>query len=307
MMRIAIVGTGGVGGYYGGLLARAGHDVVFIARGRQLDALRTHGLKIYSVHGDFEVRPARATDDPAEVGSVDLTIFSVKTYDTEHAAQLMRPLISSQTTILPLQNGVESVTHLGRLFGQETVLGGATWVVSSIVEPGIIRQESQFRRVVLGELDGRQTQRVKAVQEALTQACITAEISDNIQKVLWAKLLFIASYSGVTGVIRAPAGPVLACAESHDLLERAMREVEAVARAKGIDLEADVVDTTMAFADRLEPTATASMQRDVVAGRRLEYDALSGAVVRGGREVGVATPVHEFIWICLKVVDSMAG
>ena len=305
-MRIAMVGTGGVGGYYGGLLARAGHDVAFIARGEHLRAIRSRGLEIRSVHGDFVVHPARATDRPEEIGAADLTIFAVKTYHTDSAAQSMRPLVGPQTVILPLQNGVESAAALSRHFDMQAVLGGATWIVASIAEPGVIRQESQFRRIALGELDGRLTERVKAVGDALSEAGATVEISAEIEKVLWTKLLFIASFSGVTSVTRAPAGPVMACAESRLLLERAMREVEAVARAKGIPIDADAVEKTMAFCEKLEPAATSSMQRDVAAGRRLEYDAINGAIARGGRETGVPAPVHEFIWTCLKVVDSMA-
>ena len=306
-MRIAMVGTGGVGGYYGGLLARDGHDVAFITRGEHLRAIRSRGLEIRSVHGDFIVHPARATDRPEEIGAVDLTIFAVKTYHTDSAARLMRPLVGPQTVILPLQNGVESAVNLIRHFDQRAILGGATWIVASIVEPGVIRQESQFRRIALGELDGRLTERVKAVGDALAEAGATVEVSAEIEKVLWTKLLFIASFSGVTSVTRAPAGPVMACAESRLLLERAMREVEAVARARGFTLDADVVEKTMAFCEKLEATATSSMQRDVAAGRRLEHNALNGAVVRLGRELDVQTPVHEFIWTCLKVVDSMAG
>jgi 2-dehydropantoate 2-reductase len=305
-MRIAIVATGGVGGYFGGLLARAGHDVIFIARGAHLQAIRASGLKVRSVHGDFDIHSAQATGDPAEAGAVDLTIFAVKTYDTDSAAQLMRPLVGPQTAILPLQNGVESAARLSRHFGAQAVLGGAVWVVASIAEPGVIKQESQFRRIVLGQLDGRETQRARDIRDALAQAGATAEVSDNIEKVLWTKLLFIASFSGITSVTRAPAGPVMANGESRLLLERAMREVEAAARAKGIPMDGDVVDKTMAFAEKLEATATSSMQRDVAAGRRLEYDALNGAVVRAGRETGIPTPVHEFIWTCLRVVDSMA-
>jgi len=302
-MRVAIVGTGGVGGYYGGLLARAGHDVTFIARGVHLQAIRTNGLKVHSVHGDFHIQPARGTDDPAEVGSVDLTIFAVKTYDTDNAARLMRPLVGPQTAILPLQNGVESAAHLSRYFEKQAILGGATWIVSSVAEPGVIKQESQFRRIALGEFDGRESRRVQAIGKALAESGATVEVSTEIEKVLWTKLLFIASFSGITSVTRAPAGPVMACDESRLLLEQAMREVEAVARATGISLDADVVDKAMTFCGNLEPTATSSMQRDVASGRRSEYDATNGAVVRAGRRSGVPTPIHEFFWTCLKVVD----
>lgn len=304
-MHIAIVGAGGAGGYYGALLARAGHDVAFIARGAHLQAIRANGLKVRSVHGDFDIPQAIGTDNPSEIGAVDLTICTVKTYDTDSAAQMMRPLVSSHTTILPLQNGVESAAHLSRYFGTDAVLGGATWIVSSIAEPGVIRQESPFRRIVLGELDGRETQRVKDICQALVDAGITAEVTNNIEKVLWTKLLFIASFSGFSSVTRAPAGPVMAYAESRLLLERAMREVEAVARVKNVDLDADVVEKTMTFVANLSPDATSSMQRDVVAGRRLEYDAINGSIVRAGREAGIPTPIHEFFWTCLKVIDSL--
>jgi 2-dehydropantoate 2-reductase len=305
-MKIAVVGAGGVGGYFGGLLARAGHEVHFIARGEHLRAIRERGLRVDSVHGDFEVRPAHATDDPAEVGPVDLTIFTVKTYHTDSAAEMMRPLVGPHTTILPLQNGVESASRLSRFYGREAVLGGAVWVVSSVAEPGVVRQESQVRRIVLGEPDGRETERARDTAEALSRTGASVETTDHIEKVLWTKLLFIASFSGITSVTRAPAGPVMAGDESRLLLRRAMQEVEAVARKKGVALDADVVEKTMAFVAALEPTTTSSMQRDVTAGRRLEYDALNGAVVRAGQESGTPTPVNEFLWTCLRVVDLMA-
>ncbi len=301
------MGTGGAGGYFGALLARAGYTVTFIARGEHLRAIRSHGLKVQSVHGDFEIRPVQATDNPAEVRPVDLTIFAVKTYDTDKAAEQIRPLVGPQTAVLPLQNGVESAARLSRYFGKEAVLGGAAWIVSSVAQPGVIRQESQFRRIALGELDGRETPRLKAIHEALARSGATVETTNQIEKVLWTKLLFIASFSGITSVTRAPAGPVLACDESRLLLIRAMREVEAVVRAKGIALDGDVVEKTMAFVEKMEPATTSSMQRDVAAGRRLEYDAINGAVVRAGRETGIPTPVHEFLWTCLKVVDMNRG
>lgn len=304
-MKIAVVGAGGVGGYLGGLLARAGHAVALIARGEHLRAIRARGLAIRSVHGDFEIRPAWATDHPAEVGETELTIFTVKTYDIASTAELARPLIGPQTAVLPLENGVESPTQLGRYFGKAAVLGGAVWIVSAVAEPGLIQQQSQVRRIVLGELDGRETERVNTIREALSQSGFAVEATQHIEKVLWTKLLFIASFSGITSVTRAPAGPVMASVESRLLLQRAMQEVEAVARAKDIPLDADVVEQTLTFVERLEPGATSSMQRDVAAGRRLEYDALNGAVLRAGRETGVPTPIHEFLWTCLKVIDEM--
>ncbi len=304
-MKIAIVGAGGVGGYLGGLLARDGHDVAFIARGAHLQAMQANGLKVRSVHGDFDLPRVFATDKPIEIGVTDLTICTVKTYDINSIAEFIRPLVGPHSALLPLQNGVEAPDQLATYFGA-AVLGGAVWVVSAVVEPGVIHQQSQFRRIVLGELDRRDSPRIHSIQAALAHSGAVAEVSDDIRKVLWTKLLFIASFSGITSVTRAPAGAVMACDESRLLLERAMREVAAVARAKGLYLDTDVVAQTMDFCDKMAPTATSSMQRDVAAGRRLEYDAMNGAVVRGGRETGVPTPVHEFFWTCLKVVDSMA-
>ncbi len=306
-MKIAVVGAGGVGGYLGGLLARAGHEVALIARGDHLGALREHGLQVQSVHGDFHVKPIAATDRPADIGPVELTICTVKTYDLDNAAEAMRPLVGPSTAVLPLQNGVESAARLRQYYPAANILGGAVWIVAAVAAPGVIRQESRFRRVVIGELDGRLTPRVRAIQAALLEAGADAELTDVIERILWTKLAFIASFSGITSVTRAPAGPVMACAESRALFKRALEEVAAVAQAKGLGLDAKLVDDTLAFADRMDPTLTSSMQRDVAARRRLEYDAMNGAVVRGGRETGVSTPVHEFFWTCLKVVDSMAG
>ena len=305
-MKIAVVGAGGVGGYLGGLLTQAGHTVALIARGEHLHAIRAGGLVIRSVHGDFEVRPTWVTDNPAEVGETELTIFTVKTYDIDSAAEFTRPLVGSQTVVLPLENGVETPAQLSRYFGKAAILGGAVWIVSAVAEPGLIRQQSQFRRIVVGELDGRETTRVSTIRETLGQSGFVVETTQQIESVLWTKLLFIASFSGITSVTRAPAGPVMASAESRLLLNRAMQEVEAVARAKNLPLEANVVAQTMAFVQALEPGATSSMQRDVMAGRRLEYDALNGAVVRAGWAIGVPTPIHEFLWTCLKVIDNMA-
>jgi 2-dehydropantoate 2-reductase len=304
-MKIAIVGSGGVGGYFGALLAHDGHEVAFIARGEHLRALRDKGIKVRSVHGDFDIPHVFATDDPHEIGPTDLTICTVKTYDITSIAGFMRPLVGPHSAILPLQNGVEAPDQLAQHFGS-AVLGGAVWIVSAVSAPGVITQQSQFRRIVFGELDGRDPPRLHTLHQALAQCGATVEITHDIRKVLWTKLLFIASFSGISSVTRAPAGPVMTCAESRSLLEQAMREVEAVARAKGVNLDSDVVEKNMDFCDKMAPDTTPSMQRDVIAGRRLEYDAINGAIVRAGKETGVPTPVHEFFWICLKVVDSMA-
>ena len=318
-VRIAIIGAGGVGGYLGALLVRAGHDVAMIARGDHLQAIREHGIRVESVHGDFTARPAVVTSRPSEAGPVDLVLFTVKTYDTETAASGARPLAGPGTFILPLQNGVESAARLGPVLGGANVLGGAVWVVSSVAAPGVIRQESRVRRIVFGPLARRGADTVgdgptpamhgalETVPDALASTGFLVELTSAIESVLWTKFLFIAPVAGLTSVLRTPLGPILASPEGRDLLRRAMVEVEAVARAQGVSLEPQVVDSTMAFAAGLEPTTTSSMARDVAAGRRTEHDALCGAVVRAGRRSGTPAPIHELCWACLKVWEERAG
>jgi len=306
-MRIGIMGTGGVGGYFGGLLAKAGHEVTFIARGEHLKAIRSHGLKVESANFEsFLIHPAQATDNPADVGEVDLILFVVKTYDTDSAAQLMRPMVGAQATILPLQNGVESVQKLSRYFSKENLIGGMTQALVSIAAPGVIKHEAQYKRIVFGELDGRETPRLKMIYDALKGCGVDAEITTDIEKTLWTKLLHIAPFGGVACVTRSAIGPIRANNEAFAMLRRAMAEVEAVARAKGVAMDADVVEKATAFVNSLAPNSMPSILRDVVAGKRSEYDALSGAVVRAGRETNTATPLHEFFWTCLKVVDSQS-
>ncbi|MCX7671013.1 MAG: 2-dehydropantoate 2-reductase, partial [Anaerolineae bacterium] len=235
-MRIAVMGAGGVGGYFGGLLARAGYDVTFIARGEHLAAMRARGLRVQSVHGDFTIAPAAATDRPQEVGPVDYVLFATKTYHLDEALAAMRPLVGSQTAVVPLQNGIDAAERTAAVLGRAPVLGGMCQVGSYIAAPGVIRQISQFRRVVIGELDGRITPRVEAIVAALRAAGATAEATDDIQKALWTKFIFIAPFSGVGAVARVPAGEIMSCPPTRRLLADAMREVEAVARARGIAL-----------------------------------------------------------------------
>lgn len=298
-MRIAVMGSGGVGGYFGGLLARAGHDVTFIARSAHLDALRRHGLVVESVHGDFVISPAQATDDPATVGPVDLVLFATKTYQIEEAAQAMRPLIGPGTAILPLHNGIDAAERTIAVLGSEPVLGGLCYVGSMLAAPGHIKQVSQFRRVIVGELDGRISPRVEAVVAALAEAGAQAEATDDIQKARWTKFIFIAPFSGVGAVARVPAGEIVRCPEPRALLEAAMLEVEAVARAAGVALDPEIVPQTMAFCDNLAPGQTASMQRDIMDGKPSELESIIGVLARLGAELGVPTPVFRFFYAAL--------
>ena len=230
-MRIAIMGTGGVGGYYGGLLSLKGQEVIFIARGAHLQALRENGLHVKSVHGDFLVSPARATDDPAEVGPVDLIIFTTKTPHTDIAARAMQPMVGENTVVVPLQNGIDAAERIGAYVGREHLVGGVTWLSAAIEAPGVIGQYSQFRRVVLGEFDGQMTARLKTIYETLQATGITVELSDDILKVLWTKFVFISAISALGSLTRASIGEYRQVPETRDVLTEALAEVAAVAQA----------------------------------------------------------------------------
>ena len=298
-MRFAVMGAGGVGGFFGGRLARVGEEVVFIARGEHLRALRESGLQVESVDGDFVVAPVEATDDPAAPGPVDAVLVGVKAWQVGEAARAMRPLVGSQTTVLPLQNGVEAAAQLAEVLGPEPVVGGLCRVIAERTGPGQIRHGGAEPYVALGELDNRRSERLERLRQAFEGAGVTAEIPADIHVALWEKFLLIASISGVGAVTRASLGTVLSVPETRDLLEGAMREVLTLARARGVALAAEVVPRTLAFFESLPTEGTASMQRDVVAGRPSELESQNGAVVRLGREAGVATPVHAFLYASL--------
>ena len=300
-MRIAIMGTGGVGGYYGALLALTGqHDVAFIARGPHLKAIREKGLQVKSVLGDLLVLPALATDRPAEVGPVDLILFTTKTYHTDEAALLMKPMVSDSTTVVSFQNGVDAAERIGAVVGRERVLGGVTWLSAAVEAPGVIGQYSQFRRIVLGELDGRKTKRLEDISRALQEAGPTVEVTDNIAKVLWTKFVFISSVSAVGSLTRVTFGEYREVPEARAVLKEAIGEVAAVARAGGVELDGDVVEKTLDFLDGSAPTIKPSMQRDVEAGKVNELESMVGVVVKKGEKLGVPTPFMRFAYAMLK-------
>jgi len=294
------MGAGGTGGYFGGLLARAGEDVTFIARGAHLDALRARGLTVKSrVSGDFTVS-ARATGDPGEVGPVDLILFCVKSYDTEAAAERIRPLIGPETVVLPVQNGIDGAERIARVIGGEPVLGGVALVSSILEAPGLVVQSAGPGRIIVGELAGGTSARVERVVGTLAHAGIPAQAHPDVRVALWQKFLFICAFSGLTALTRLPIGPILACPETARLYRDAMFEVEAVGRAEGVRLPRDCVDQVHAMTEKLEPWSRGSLYYDLAAGRRLELETLHGAVVSRGREGGVATPVSFAIYAALK-------
>jgi 2-dehydropantoate 2-reductase len=305
-MKIAMVGCGGIGGYYGGLLARAGHDVVFIARGAHLGALRQKGLTVYSVHGDFSVAPVRATDSPAEAGIADLAVVCVKTPATEEAARAMRPMIGPETAVMSLQNGVDAAARLGAVVGMEHVIGGATYISAALEAPGVIRQVSQFRRIVLGEMDGRVTPRILRITEAFQRMGIAVEATDNIRKVLWTKFVFIAGFSGIGTLTRMELGDFRDVPETRALLLSLMQEVSALAHASSVDLDPDVIAQILGLMDGSAAAMKPSMQRDVEAGRPSELESMIGLITRQGRERGVPTPVADLVYAALLPAELKA-
>jgi 2-dehydropantoate 2-reductase len=300
-MKIAVVGTGGVGGYFGGLLARAEQDVAFIARGAHLRAMRARGLRIESTDGTFTIAPVNATDDPGEIGPVELALVCVKTYDLPAAIEQMRPLVGPETAVLTLQNGVEAPDMLAETFGSEKVLPGVVYCEVAVKEPGVIFQGSQIRRVIFGERDGSGSLRARQIADMFAAAGAEIIVSENILGALWSKFCFICGMSGVTTLVRQPVGPILADDEARLLLRTVVEEARMVALANGIRFDADPVEAGMATFTRFPPEARSSMQRDLDRGARLEVDALNGAVVRLGRALGIATPANQAIFAALRL------
>ncbi|MBI5653160.1 MAG: 2-dehydropantoate 2-reductase [Chloroflexi bacterium] len=305
-MKVAVMATGGVGGFLGSLLAKNGNDVTFIARGAHLDAIRANGLTVSTIKGDFSVRPARATDNPGEVGSVDWVLFAVKTFDTENAAHALRPMIGANTTVVTFQNGVDSPDILARVIGAQHILPAPIQVESTITAPGVIAQTSSFRTVVVGEMNRAITPRVEWLVDQLTQGGVDASASDQMPAPLWAKLLFLASFSGITTLARTEGSILFKIPDAQTLLRAAMQEVFDVASAYGVQLAPDLVEQRLKFSMNIQPGMTSSMHKDLLKNNRLEIDALSGAVVRLGAAKQIATPVHQTIFVALKPEDERA-
>ena len=304
-MKVAVMAAGGLGAYYGALLAKDGHDVTFIARGAHLKSILANGLVIKSIHGDMTIKPTKATDDPAQVGPVDWVLFSVKTYDTEIAAQQMRPMIGAQTAVITFQNGVDSPDQLGAIIGKEHVLAAPTQVVSNIVAPGVIEQKSPFRLTTIGEVGGQGlTPRVEQIVAALKKTGIEATAAADGRAPMWHKFIFIASTAGLAALARTTPYDLFQLPEARTALHTALEEVDAVGRALGIAMDADIVERQYQFSLNLKPGVKPSMQLDVEQGKRIEIDALNGAVVRLGATKRIRTPVHQTIYVGLKMEDE---
>jgi 2-dehydropantoate 2-reductase len=299
-MRIAVMGTGGTGGYFGGMLARAGNDVTFIARGAHLAAIRTGGLAIHSrMSGDFVVRAA-VTDDPATVGPVDLVLFCVKTYDNDVCAGQIRPLIGPDTVVLPVQNGVDSADQIGRAVGVEHVIGGVAQIIASVASPGVVVQTGGPCRLQIGELDGRASERTERLAVLLDKSHIGVAVRSDIQVALWEKLIFICAFSGMTALTRLPIGPILASPECCRLFRSVLDEAAAVGMATGVPLTPETADKGQLLAERCEPWGSSSLYHDLAAGRRLELESLNGTIVRLGHSHGVPAPNNRVICAALE-------
>ena len=298
-MRIAIVGSGGVGGYFGGRLAAAGTDVTFLARGAHLDAMRARGLRIDSPKGNLHLSSVKAESDPAAVGPVDVVFFAVKLYDTEGALSLLPPLVGPRTVVVGFQNGVETVGTLTRAVGAPHTAGGVSYVSAVIAEPGVIRHTA-MDHLIFGMPDGSPSPQLESLLEACRPAGFQVTLSRDITVDIWTKFVRISVFSAMTAVTRSPIGVIVNDPELLEMLKAAARETLAVAHARGVRV-AGTIDEDVAVAYKaLPPQAKASMLEDLERGRRIELPWLSGAVVRLGREVGVPTPIHSFISTVLK-------
>jgi len=298
-MRIAVVGAGGVGGYFGGRLAEAGADVVFLARGAHLDAMRANGLRIDSPIGNAHIPRINATHDPAAIGPVDIVLFAVKLYDTDAAARVLPELVGPDTAVIPLQNGVEGVDIVTRAVGPANTAGGTCYVSAVIAEPGVIRHTA-MEQLIFGELDGRRSARLEQLLAACATAKFKSTLSQNIQVDIWTKFVRLSVFSGMTSVTRCPIGVIVNDPALLAMLKAAVREATAVAQARGVPVPHDADERVEKAYQVLPHGAKSSMLEDLERGRRLELPWLSGAVVRIGSEVGVDTPIHRFIATVLQ-------
>lgn len=300
-MQITVMGSGGVGGYFGARLANAGHDVTFIARGPHLAAIREHGLRIESPRGNLHLRDVKVTDKPAEAGSADLVLFGVKLWDTDSAAEAVKPLLREGTAVVSFQNGVAKDEALRRVLGDAHVIGGVCYIAATIAEAGLIRHSGAMQKLVFGEYDGVQSERVTRFRDACVEAAIDVDISNDIRRAIWEKFVFLVGLSGATGTVRTPIGPIRALARSRGFLRGLMDEVVQVARAEGVSLPQDYADDRLAFCDQVPATMTSSMHHDLERGSRLEVQWLSGDVVARGHRWGVATPYNCAVFDILSV------
>jgi len=300
-MRVAVMGSGGLGGYFGGLLAKGGTDVSFLARGAHLKAIRRDGLRIAGGPDPLHLKNVRATDDPAEIGPVDLVMVCVKLWDTEAALEQLRPLVGPDTALVSFQNGVLKDSYLRAAYDESQLIGGVAYVATTVSEPGVVSRTGPLQRLIVGEFDGRPSARVEAFHAAALAGGIDAEVSDDIRRAIWEKFVFLVGLSATTTTMRVPIGPIRENAQSRALLLDLMREAVAVGRAHGVPLPKDYAEQRLEFADSVSPEMTSSMHHDLERGNRLEVRWLSGGVVELANEVGIETPLNRAVADILAV------
>lgn len=305
-MRIAVYGVGGVGGYFGGRLAQAGEEVIFIARGQHLQAIQESGLRVESILGNFRIQPAQAVAEPERVGVVDVILLGVKAWQVPDIAARLLPMLGPESAVLPLQNGVDAAGQLAAALGEQHVLGGLCQISAYIAGPGWIRHVGIEPVVRFNELDGQASPRVDALRQAFDNAGVQVEVPADIQAALWRKFLLIAAISSVGAVARAPVGVTRAVPETRQMLIQALQEIANLAEAEQIRLEPDIAAMTLARIDQMAPTVVPSMQRDIQEGRPSELEAQTGAVVRMGHQAGCPTPVFETIYASLLPQEKLA-
>jgi 2-dehydropantoate 2-reductase len=299
-MRIAVVGAGGVGGGFGVALAKAGADVTFIARGAHLAAMKSQGLKVQGGRGETHLVPTKATDDPADIGPVDIVLFCVKLWDVESAGQQIESLIGPDTGVIPLQNGIDAAERLVPILGSKAVMGGVAQISASIVGPGLILQVGTFMRMIFGELDGKRSKRGEDFLALCLKAGFDATLSDQILTELWMKFILLASNAGVMALTRQPIGKLRDDPDLRPIFAAAYKEAIDVGRARGVALPADAVDSFLGLTGHMPPAMKASMALDLDRGNRLELPWLGGKVVELGRQLGVPTPTHSLMYAMLK-------
>jgi 2-dehydropantoate 2-reductase len=299
-MRIAVIGTGGIGGPYGAALAKAGADVTFVARGAHLAAMRENGLRIEGDRGETHIRPAQATDDIAGIGTVDFVLSCVKLWDVEQAAEQIRPIVGPRTAVIPLQNGIDAAQRMIRILGDEPVMGGMAFVTGTIVAPGVVRQTGTYQQMTFGELDGRISERGKRLRDLCTAAEFEGVLSPDIMVPVWQKFLLLVPLSGLNTLTRLPLGKWREDPDLVNLYEAALRETFAVGLAEGVRLPPDSADKTVAMMRSMPPHHTTSMGNDLLRGNRLELPWFAGKVAELGRRHGIPTPVNGFIYAALK-------
>lgn len=299
-MKIAVIGSGGVGGYFGGRLAAGGQDVTFVARGAHLEAMKKNGLKILSALGDLHLPKVSATNDTSTIGKADVVMIAVKLWATEEAANAAKPLLGPDTVVVSFQNGVVAIDTLLPILGKPHVMGGVSNIAALIEEPGVIRHNGNMASLFFAELDGKPSPRSQAFLEACGNAGVKAELVGDINKAIWEKFVRLVTLSATTSLMRLPIGPVRSDPDTRALMQQIMEEVVAVGRAKGIKLDADIVATQLRVIDGYPPAMVASMCGDLRRGNRLELPWLSGMVAKIGKELGIATPANRFVYAALK-------